>query len=226
MWPVESSPLGRVVVAPDAPLFYTTLDFPGRLTPDIARTVTNFIQQRFGIEATLATCNQVHGVAVTRVSSASGWRECDACDGLWSEERGVALAIKVADCLPVSFVDENVIANVHSGWRGAAAGIVAKTIDAVPLTSQARAYLGPSIRVCCFEVGEEVAPHFPEAVVDRSHAKPHVDLPAFTKGILRERGFTDDRIFDAGLCTRCDGSMFHSYRREKSGGRNLAIAFR
>ena len=39
---------------------------------------------------------------------------------------------------------------------------------------------------------------------------------------LRERGVA--RVHDSGLCTRCDGSIFHSYRREgKRGGRNLAV---
>jgi copper oxidase (laccase) domain-containing protein len=88
----------------------------------------------------------------------------------------------------------------------------------------AYAYLGPSIRVCCFEVGEEVASQFDEKYIDRSHAKPHVDLVAFTTDILRSRGVSAMRISDSGLCTRCPDSIFHSFRREgKGGGRNLAI---
>jgi hypothetical protein len=122
-----------------------------------------------------------------------------------------------------------VIANAHSGWRGALQRITAEIIDAVTSstafdTTSAHAYLGPSIRACCFEVGDEVAGQFEPRYVDRSRAKAHVDIIAFTSDILRDRGFADERISDSGLCTRCDGSLFHSFRRDgKGGGRNLQI---
>ncbi|HEX3581414.1 MAG TPA: polyphenol oxidase family protein, partial [Thermoanaerobaculia bacterium] len=134
----------------------------------------------------------------------------------------VALGIKVADCLPVTILDRgnHIAANIHSGWRGAAQNIVGKTLDVIGARN-AEAWLGPSIRVCCFEVGEEVAERFDARFVDRSYPKPHVDLAAYTTAVLRERGI--DRIHDSQLCTRCEGSIFHSFRRDGSGGRNLAI---
>jgi len=244
--------IGRIVVPPGVPdgfaLFYTTRDFPGFLNNDVARELTGFIEERFGIAASLTTCNQVHGTTSECGSHAAaldarategggmaaalrGWRECDSCDALWSHTKHTALGIKVADCLPVTMIDptHSVIANIHSGWRGAAQAITAKTLDTViketPFDpASAKAWLGPSIRVCCFEVGEEVAGQFDARYVDRNHDKPHVDLPAFTKAVLRDRGFADDAIIDTELCTRCEGSIFHSYRRDrKGGGRNLAL---
>jgi YfiH family protein len=231
---VQQSPFGRIVVAPHVPegcaVFYTTRDFDGRLSDAVAREITAFIRQQFAIDASLTTCVQVHGVAASAATRLKQWRECDSCDALWSAERGVALGIKVADCLPVAMVDpvHNVIANVHSGWRGAAQNIVGETLDGIGRAlsfgaGEASAWLGPSIRVCCFEVGEEVARRFDERFVDRSHPKPHVDLLAYTTDLLRSRGFSADRIHDSELCTRCDGSIFHSYRRDGSGGRNLTF---
>jgi YfiH family protein len=216
-------------VPPGFSLFCTTLDFDGRLSEERARLITGFVRERSGIESVLATCTQVHGVTVQRAVRPALWRECDSCDALWADERNVSLAIKIADCLPVAMIDpaHAVIANVHSGWRGAVQGITAATVDAISRDTRfdprsSFAYLGPSIRVCCFEVGEEVASQFDERYVDRTHPKPHVDLVAYTTDILRARGM--DRISDSGLCTRCDGSVFHSYRREgKGGGRNLQI---
>jgi hypothetical protein len=128
----------------------------------------------------------------------------------------------------VSLIDphHDIIANIHSGWRGAAQRITALSIEAIPKldAASAYAYLGPSIRACCFEVGEEVAQQFPEQYVDRSPAKPHVDLPTLTVDLLRNKGFSGERIFDSRLCTRCNGSIFHSFRRDGArGGRNLAI---
>lgn len=227
--------IGRIVVPRGVPdgfaLFYTTRDFPGFLSDDVARELTGFIEERFGIAATLTTCNQVHGASVEKFEHGAAWRECDSCDALYSHAPHTALGIKVADCLPVTMIDpvHSVIANIHSGWRGAAQAITAKTLDTViretPFDpAAAKAWLGPSIRVCCFEVGEEVAEQFDARFVDRTHAKPHVDIPVFTKAVLRDRGFADDAIIDTELCTRCEGSIFHSYRRDrKGGGRNLAL---
>jgi polyphenol oxidase len=235
MWTIEQSPLGRIAVPPALPpgiaLFSTTSDYFGRITPDLSNELTGIARDRFGVEATLTTCTQVHGKRVAHANASKTWRECDSCDALWSDETHTALGIKVADCLPVTMVDSThaVIANAHSGWRGAVQQITAGTIDAITRstpfdTSSAFAYLGPSIRVCCFEVGEEVAEQFDAKYVERSNAKPHVDLIAFTTDILRERGFADERISDSGLCTRCDGSIFHSFRRDgKGGGRNLVV---
>jgi YfiH family protein len=244
-WPVEHSPLGRVVVAPHLPggtaLFYTTVDFDGRLDAASVSRITAFIRQRFGIEASLTTCVQVHGAAIRLAGSAapdgSRWKECDSCDALWSHERGTALGIKVADCLPVSLVDSeaSVVANIHSGWRGTVGEIVSATVDALRADStfspgRALAFLGPTIRQCCFEVGDEVVAEFEAAFgdmtafVDRSAKRPHLDVAGLTRTLLTTLGFATERIHDSGLCTRCDGSIFHSYRRGgRNAGRNLAI---
>jgi len=235
-WPIEQTGIGRIVVPPSLPdgfaLFYTTIDFDGRLDKDSAARLMHIVRDRFGIEATLSTCVQVHGKSVVRATSDTRWREYDSCDALWSSQSGSALGIKVADCLPITIadMDRGVIANIHSGWRGAVQKIVTEAVDAIGLPSAgAQAWLGPSIRVCCFEVGEEVVDEFrasysnAEAFVDRSNAKPHIDLPGLTTALLIEHGFAPQHIHDSGLCTRCDGSIFHSYRRER-GGRNLAIA--
>jgi len=152
-------------------LFYTTLDFDGRLDATSVPRITAFLRDRFRVDASLTTCTQVHGAAVRLATAsapdASAWRECDSCDALWTGETGAALGIKVADCLPVSMVDSeaSVVANIHSGWRGTVQKIVRATIDAVRADStfsaaRSLAFLGPTIRQCCFEVGEEVVDEF------------------------------------------------------------------
>jgi YfiH family protein len=236
MWNIEpTDTLGRIVVPPDLPesfaVFCTTRDFDGRLSDERARTITDVVRDRFGVDSRLTTCTQVHGATVRRAMKDTAWRECDSCDALFADANEVALGIKIADCLPVALIDptRHVIANVHSGWRGAVQRITAEAIDALRRDTlfeprEAFAYLGPSIRVCCFEVGEEVAAQFASEFVDRSRAKPHIDLVSYTVAMLRAYGFTDARVSDSELCTRCEGSIFHSYRREgKGGGRNLNI---
>lgn len=232
MWRIEQTAIGRIAVPPHVPsgfaVFITTRDYPGKV---VAGDIIGVVRERFGIDTSLTTCTQVHSATVTRAQREKTWRECDACDALWSDERHVSLGIKVADCLPVTMIDPAhfVIANVHSGWRGAVQGITSETLNAIARStsfepSEAVAYLGPSIRACCFEVGEEVAEQFDARFVDRSHAKPHVDLVAMTTDLLRTRGVHPQRIFDSELCTRCEGSIFHSARRDGAGrGRNLAV---
>ena len=240
-WLIEQTGFGRVVVPPSLPgglaLFYTTIDFDGRLDDTAAAQLMRFVNARFGVEATLSTCTQVHGRSAVQARPNALWHECDSCDALWSSESGVALGIKMADCLPVSIADRNhgIIANIHSGWRGAVQRITAGTLDVLESgtnfeAASAQAWLGPSIRVCCFEVGEEVVDEFQssyadaEAFVDRGRTRPHIDLAGLTRELLLQRGFSPQNIHDSGLCTRCDDSIFHSYRRRsKSGGRNLAV---
>ncbi len=218
-------------------VFYTTIDFDGRIDDRIR----DFVRP-----ATLSSCHQVHGAAVCRAPVNES-----ECDALWSGDKNSALIIKVADCLPVSIIDPKnfVIANIHSGWRGTVQSITAKTLQAMRFDATASlvAYLGPTIRVCCFEVGEEVAAQFDAQFVDRARGpKPHVDITAYTTAVLREHDIQN--IIDTGLCTRCGTGvsalrgrevsesattrprnpetaqpLFHSYRRDKRTGRNLAI---
>jgi YfiH family protein len=246
---VEHTAIGRIVIPPDVPpgfrVFYTTIDFDGRIDDRIRE----FVQP-----AKLSSCHQVHGVGVragfSRPDRLKPVRTHEPeCDALWSDQKESALAIKVADCLPVSIIDpkKSIIANIHSGWRGAVQRITEITLNEVPLDAgESFAFLGPSIRVCCFEVGEEVASQFDRRFVDRSLGpKPHVDIPAMTIDVLRKRGVQN--IVDTELCTKCDGGvaelsgfqvaenerqpgnsetrqpLFHSYRRDKKSGRNLAI---
>ena len=82
--------------------------------------------------------------------------------------RGAVLAIQTADCVPILIADRaaRVIAAVHAGWRGTAAGIARRTVEfvserySVP-PADLTAVIGPHNAVCCYEVGEDVVPHRP-----------------------------------------------------------------
>src|SRR5438105_5032814 len=95
---VEHTAIGRIVVPPSVPahfrLFYTTIDFDGRIDDRI---------RRFVAPATVYSCQQVHGGSVCRTESGGKppHSKEPECDALWSEEPHRALVIKVADCLPV-----------------------------------------------------------------------------------------------------------------------------
>ncbi len=93
--------------------------------------------------------------------------ESPAGDGLITADKGILLTIRIADCLPVLMVDPRlrIVAAVHSGWRGALARVIEKAVGDMRRAfgsnpADVIAALGPSIRACCYDVGEEVVEAF------------------------------------------------------------------
>lgn len=158
----------------------------------------------------------------------------EGVDALVTTLKGVAVGVSTADCVPVVLVDEEAgVAGVaHAGWRGALGGIAVRLVEEMLRRGadidRLRAFFGPAICCSCFEVGEEVAVRFPDEYVVRKPEwkKPHVDLPAFVAGQLRDAGLSPCRIaaFTPELCTACHPDRYFSAR--KSGvesGRNFTF---
>jgi len=167
--------------------------------------------------APVARCSQVHGTVLIEAEEGGMIGEGDA---IFTTAADLVLCVRVADCTPVLLAGPGVVAAVHAGWRGAAAGIVPKTLAAL----QARglpieeAVIGPSICLACYEVGEEVveglaASGVPEAIfVERSRgSRPHVDVAAVVAAQLHAAGVVVQQRLSA--CSRCDPEL-HSYRRD------------
>lgn len=145
-----------------------------------------------------------------------------AGDGLILTETHVAGIIKTADCLPVIICDSvyPMASIIHAGWRGTAKGIVGKAVREMEKLGARKdtitALLGPSIGPCCYEVRDDVHAifrdaGFPEPVFKKKKGALFFDLRAANTWVLQEEGI--ERAYDAGLCTFCNGSLFHSYRR-------------
>ncbi|HEV7615250.1 MAG TPA: polyphenol oxidase family protein [Solirubrobacterales bacterium] len=134
---------------------------------------------------------------------------------------GLAPLVFTADCLPVALSGPGGAAILHCGWRGLAAGIVAKGAAAVGATAAA---IGPGIGPCCYEVGPEVLDAFadlgPAVAVDgpESHAGGDIsahrrlDLAEVARQLLRAAGV--ERVASAGVCTSCESDLFFSHRRD------------
>lgn len=142
----------------------------------------------------------------------------ESADALVTAETGVPLVTFYADCVPVFLLDKvkGVIALVHSGWKGTAGNIAALTAEHMKNEYHSRAEdiiaaIGPSIRACHFEVGEEVAEHFDGKYIIGGYDKPHIDLQGCIRGQLESVGVKD--ITDSGICTYCNNDMFYSHRR-------------
>ncbi len=158
---------------------------------------------------------------ISRVGAVSLDELVPAVDGHVIAEPGVAALVFVADCVPVALASPSGAAILHCGWRGLAAGIVAKGVAAIGATDAA---IGPSIGPCCYEVGPEVLASF-ERLGDGIAADRMLDLPEVARRLLLEAGV--ERIELSGLCTSCEPELFFSHRRDRGRtGRQAGLVWR
>lgn len=171
----------------------------------------------------LATASQVHGTAIViHHPGWSGWLRGDAADGHLSTDRGTALAVTVADCVPVFLAHPSgAIAVLHSGWRGTAGRIVERAIEAFEHRGYAAHELllhtGPAICGNCYEVSADVYAQLTGTNPGRPTA---IDLRALIADHARARGVR--RITTSPSCTRCDNDRFYSHRAGDAG-RQLGV---
>lgn len=142
------------------------------------------------------------------------------CDGVVTDDREAALAITVADCMPIFLYDEGsgAFGILHSGWRGT--GILASALELMAERFGTRprdvsATFGPRIGPCCYVVDEEraaaFAAEFGEGSVARVGGKPRLDLAAANRGLAERLGLGSLHVMEG--CTSCDERL-GSFRRE------------
>ena len=171
----------------------------------------------------LATAGQVHGADVeVHGQGWSGWLRVDACDGHASMIRGTAMAVSVADCVPVFLAHPSGACGVlHSGWRGTAAriidaGIAALTHRGIP-AAELRVHLGPAVCGSCYEVSADV---YSQLTGQRADLARTVDLRALIADHARHAGVR--HISTSPLCTKCDNDRLFSHRAGDAG-RQLGV---
>ena len=176
-----------------------------------------------GASARLATSSQVHGNHVVRHRGEwRGWLRGEEADGHLCDERGTAMAVTVADCVPVFLAHPSgAAAVVHSGWRGTEARIVEVALaqfDALGLRAEDfRLHCGPAICERCYEVSPEVYGRLTGERVDQPTT---VDLRALIAGHAAAFGVREISISE--LCTRCNNDRFYSHRAGDTG-RQLGV---
>jgi polyphenol oxidase len=163
-----------------------------------------------------AWVRQVAGDNVVRVSEPGFAGEADA---IVTAEPDLCLSVAVADCVPVALVSELEVGMVHSGWRGTLAGVSGKAAHRLA-GSRVRAYIGPSIRRCCYEVSEELAARFATEFGDEVVSGRKLSLQDAIRLDLEKYGV---EVNDLGLCSGCGPDLFYSHRNQGPlTGRNLA----
>ncbi|MDJ0782482.1 MAG: polyphenol oxidase family protein [Desulfosarcinaceae bacterium] len=150
-------------------------------------------------------------------------------DAIVCDRPGQFAVIQVADCQAVLLADtrRRVVANIHSGWRGSIANIIAKTIATLVERcntdpSDLMAGIGPSLGPCCGEF-RNYASELPPAVWPYGDAMDHFDFWALSRDQLKAAGVPADRIHESRICTRCNTGLFYSYRASHTTGRFGAV---
>ena len=171
----------------------------------------------------LATASQVHGSRVlVHEPGWEGWLRSDEADGHVAPEPGTAMAVTIADCVPVFLAHPSgACAILHSGWRGTAARIITRGIDAMCAGRLAPAdihvHLGPAICGRCYEVSADVV----RQLTGRNVPAPEsVDLRAIIADHARAAGVRT--VTASSSCTRCDNDRFFSHRAGDPG-RQLGV---
>jgi len=173
---------------------------------------------------------QVHGAELAFDGSGEASGVPAEVDGQVIRSPGSAGLVYTADCLPIAVAGPAGVAILHCGWRGLAAGIVARGVEAVGATAAA---IGPGIGPCCYEVGEDVLtalkvqPLSPTGLgrpyIGRNRPIGTVDLAEVARRQLRAAGVGEVEV--AGLCTRCEGELFFSHRRDGGPGRQGGLVW-
>jgi len=192
------------------------------------------------LRARLVTAEQVHGAKVHEVTDRDSGRGAFVShgappvaetDALMTAELGIPLLLLYADCVPVILVGGHpaAIAVVHAGWRGALADLPGATVLRMARAygldpSGIRAYLGPCIRSCCYNVQETILSQFVHEFGTISAVEGRLDLVAVVRESLRRAGLLPEMIADCGACTLDHVDRFFSYRANATTGRHGALA--
>jgi len=204
---------------------------------DSLKNRENFLGE-MGIDLSRLVCaKQVHGRGVRLVEGIDAGKGAfsyedaiEDTDALITDQRGLALTIFTADCLPVFLYDPstNSIGLVHAGWKGTKAGIAADTVLEMGKRfnispADLRAWMGPAIGGCCYQVGPEFEGLFDSGLAKKNNSL-YLDLAGVNKEQLLSCGLQDKNISASRLCTVCNDGQVFSYRREgAAAGRMMSV---
>lgn len=173
----------------------------------------------------MVSLRQVHGSRVlVHTGGWEGWLRAGEADGHIAADRGTALAVGIADCVPVFIAHPSgVVALLHSGWKGTVARITSSAIDALARyghpPDELAIHLGPSICGRCYEVSADVRAQLTGQPVNRAG---NVDLRSLIAEHATELGV--QKITVSASCTRCDNDRFFSHRAGDPGRQIGVIA--
>lgn len=199
---------------------FTSANLGDHVGDEAASVLENRAQLESQIGMPIVFMNQVHGDTVVLVEEKT---DTPTCDALITTERKLAVAVMVADCIPLLLKSDVAVAAVHVGRKGLMNGVARKTIDAMrDLGAEViHSYIGPNICGSCYEVGadifNEVVSKYPSSDSSNRTGKATLDLVSGLKTDLK-----DTVLLDLSSCVLEDKNSF-SYRRDGITGRQAGV---
>ncbi|MFM8366106.1 MAG: polyphenol oxidase family protein [Candidatus Nanopelagicaceae bacterium] len=199
---------------------FTSANLGDHVGDEAASVLENRAQLESQIGMPIVFMDQVHGDTVVLVE---GKTNTPTCDALITTERKLAVAVMVADCIPLLLKSDVAVAAVHVGRKGLMNGVARKTIDAMrDLGAEViHSYIGPNICGSCYEVGadifNEVVSKYPSSDSSNRTGKATLDLVSGLKTDLK-----DTVLLDLSSCVLEDKNSF-SYRRDGITGRQAGV---
>jgi polyphenol oxidase len=182
--------------------------------------------------ADIAWMRQVHGTAVRYAGRGWPGQPAEPCDAIFTDMPGLALAVLVADCVPVLIADSRarLVGAAHAGREGMQAGVVPALVGAMTAAGgrpdRMHALIGPAICGACYEVPEEmraaVAAVVPAASCVTRAGTAGLDIAAGVRAQLAAAGIGS--VGQDGRCTMEFGELF-SYRRDGQTGRFAGLVW-
>ena len=211
----------------DASIDFTPADFDSPLS----EAQRAYLKKKSGFDISRVFWRkQVHGDEILEAQGGAGASKgCPDADAYITDEKDLPIAIRTADCVPVFIFDprRRAIGLAHAGWKGTYKSIAAKTVQKMrekyaSQPADLKVFLGPSIRECCYQVGEEFRKYFPSHVHDRDGCL-YADVVGANRQQLLKAGVRQEDILDSGICTCCNKDYF-SFRRDGSkAGRMISV---
>ena len=168
-----------------------------------------------------ATVHQVHGATIVLATEPGIQAEGDA---IVTTTRGLAIAVRVADCAPIALEADGIVGVVHAGWRGILAGVIPAALDVMRSlgATDIRAHLGPCIHAECYEFGAAELDAMAASLGDvvrgtTSWGTPALDVQAAVRAQL-------PAVDDIDVCTACSSDHW-SHRARGDAQRQAVVAW-
>lgn len=175
----------------------------------------------------IAHMHQVHGNRLVYAEKSGLYEDCD---GIYTDQPDLWLAVKTADCAPVLISSPRAVAAIHLGWRSTQADLLFKVVETL-CTEFAQGpedlhlAIGPCLAQPNFEVETSFrnifnVPHPERYFTNNRPGHVLMDLPGIIRGQALKAGVLDIHVHTLNRCTFAEPDNFHSYRRAKQQGEN------
>ena len=184
----------------------------------------------------LRQTHSADGLVITNIDQKTTLNLSTDGDFIVTNISGLGIGVFTADCLPVICYDtlHNVLAIAHAGWKGAALGVVPAMFKAMQETFKTQTndllfFLGPSAKVCCYQVQQDFidqfeAYYFIDKVIHKNNNDFYFDLPLFIRLQMNNLGvpLTSFNI-NYNECTLCNIQFFSHRRQKEDAGRQITL---